>query len=129
MSDDVDARLRAIADRVRVVKVAASRSVKGRHGDHYAAFAARYNSVQDEAAGPEKDLLGGEAEPGMRLDEARVAHYLVSMQADIAAHEAVWASGGISAEELRDLVRALRTRYGRLIRVALGVETSLQGET
>ena len=119
MSDDE--AVQEIGRRLRITKVVASRSVKGRAGDHFAAFASRYNSVQEEPAGHIKDALeeGGEADQGMTLEDARIAHYLISMQADIAAHEAAWAGGGITEAECLDQVRVIRANYGKLIRAAL----------
>lgn len=121
MSDE-DAVVHAIGRRLRITKVVASRSVKGRAGDHFAAFASRYNSVQDEPASHVKDPLADdadEASQGMTLEDARIAHYLISMQADIAAHEAAWAGGGITEAECLDQVRVIRANYGKLIRAAL----------
>lgn len=121
MSDD-DALVHALSQRLRITKVVASRSVKGRAGDHFAAFASRYNSVQEEPAGHVKDLLasdGDEAIQGMTLVEARIAHYLVAMLADVAAHEAAWAGGGITEVECSDQVGVIRASYGKLIRAAL----------
>jgi hypothetical protein len=121
--DMTDLLLR-VKNNLRVTKIVATRSVKGRGGDHFAGFAACYDSVQDEPAGSGKDLVGsvsdaGLAPNGMSLREARVAHYLVAMQADIAAHEAALANGGISAQHCSDACKAIRGNYGKLIRRAL----------
>lgn len=118
--------LQRIKSNLRVTKVVATRSVKGQRGDHFAGFAACFDSVQDEGAGIGKDLVetldptdGNVATGGMTLKEARVAHYLVSMQADIAAHEAALASGSISSQFCSDACKAIRSSYGKLIRRAL----------
>lgn len=116
--------LKRVQRNLRVTKVVATRSVKGRAGDQFAGFAASYNSVQDEPAGAGKDLIsvvedGDVASSGMTLLEARVAYYLVAMQADIAAHEAALASGGISPQHCADAVKSIRANYGKLIRRAL----------
>lgn len=114
--------LHRVKRNLRVTKVVATRSVKGRHGDHFAGFAACWDSVQDEPAGAGKDLLSltdDVASTGMTLQEARVAYYLVSMQADIAAHEAALANGGISSQHCSDAIQALRGNYSMLIRKAL----------
>ena len=57
---------------------------------------------------------------GMTLREARIAFYLVAMQADVAAHEAALANGGISAQQCSDACKSIRNNYGKLIRRALG---------
>jgi hypothetical protein len=116
--------LKRVQRNLRVTKVVATRSVKGRAGDQFAGFAASYNSVQDEPAGAGKDLISvvedtDVAAGGMTLLEARIAYYLVAMQADIAAHEAALASGGISSQHCADAVMSIRANYGKLIRRAL----------
>jgi hypothetical protein len=116
--------LMRVKSNIRVTKVVATRSVKGKFGDYFAGFAAGWDSVQDEPAGIGKDLepLVGDdavAANGMTLQEARVAHYLVSMHADIAAHEAAMASGGISPQHCSDAVKAIKGNYGKLIRKCL----------
>jgi len=116
--------LKRVQRNLRVTKVVATRSVKGRAGDQFAGFAASYNSVQDEPAGAGKDLISvveeqDVASGGMTLLEAKIAYYLVAMQADIAAHEAALASGGISAQHCADAVKSIRANYGKLIRRAL----------
>lgn len=113
--------LQRIKRNLRVTKVVATRSVKGQHGDHFAGFAACWNSVQDEPAGAGKDLLTmvDETSDGMSLQESRVAYYLVAMQADIAAHEAALANGGISTQHCSDAIQAIRGNYSKLIRKML----------
>lgn len=116
---------------VRVTKVVATRSVKGKFGDYFAGFAAGWDSVQDEPAGIGKDLEplvsdDSVATNGMTLKEARVAHYIVSMHADIAAHEAAMASGGISPQHCSDAVKAIKNNYGKLIRKSLKDDDSAE---
>lgn len=116
--------LKRIKNNLRVTKVVATRSVKGKFGDYFAGFAAGWDSVQDDAEGAGKDLDllvpdAAVATSGMSLVEARVAHYMVSMHADIAAHEAAMASGGISPQHCSDAVKAIKANYGKLIRKTL----------
>lgn len=116
--------LRKVKSNIRVTKVVATRSVKGKHGDNFAGFAAGWESVQDEPAGIGKDMemmVSDEdiAKGGMTLREARVAHYLVAMHADIAAHEATMASGGISVQHCADACATIKSNYGKLIRRCL----------
>lgn len=116
--------LKRVKANLRVTKVVATRSVKGKHGDYFAGFAAGWDSVQDDPAGAGKDLGvlvadDSVAANGMTIREARVAYYLVAMNADISAHEAAVASGGISAQHCSDAVKAIKANYGKLIRRAL----------
>lgn len=122
--EEMRVMLKRVQRNLRVTKVVATRSVKGRGGDQFAGFAASYNSVQDEPAGAGKDLFSMVEEPegssaGMTLLEAKIAYYLVAMQADITAHEAALASGGISSEHCAEAVKAIKVNYGKLIRRAL----------
>lgn len=109
---------------VRVTKVVATRSVKTKRGDFFAGFAAAWNTVQDDGSGPgaDLDLVMTTAEiavSGMTLQEAKVAHNIVAMQADIAAYEAARANGALSEAEFRDAVKAVKNNYGRIIQEAL----------
>lgn len=120
--------LKRVQRNLRVTKVVATRSVKGKFGDQFAGFAASYNSVQDEPAGAGKDLISVVEDPegassGMTLLEAKIAYYLVAMQADIAAHEAALASGGISSQHCADAVTSIKSNYGKLIRRALPADS------
>lgn len=121
---EMTALLRRVKQNLRVTKVVATRSVKGKHGDHFAGFAAAYESVQDEPAGAGKDLVGVMPDAdittgGMTLREARIAYYLVAMQADVAAHEAALANGGISGQHCSDAIKAIKGNYAKLIRRSL----------
>jgi hypothetical protein len=122
-----------VKSNVRVTKVVATRSVKGKFGDYFAGFAAGWESVQDEPAGIGKDMEmvvsdSAASSNGMTLKEARVAHYMVSMHADIAAHEAAMASGGISPQHCSDAVASIKSNYGKLIRKALKDEEPAKAE-
>ena len=127
MNDDTKLKdmLHKIKARVRVTKVVATRSVKGKSGDSFAGFAAGWDTVQDDQGGPGADLdltmeTSEIAPNGMTLGEAKVAHYIVAMQADIAAHEAAMAGGAISPGRCDDLCKSIRHNYSRLIRRAMG---------
>lgn len=124
---EMKAFLQKIRGNLRVTKVVATRSVKGQRGDHFAGFAACYDSVQDEPSGAGKDLMGmvGDADVatnGLTLKEAKIAFYLVAQQADVAAHEAALANGSIGAQEASDRIRSIKNNYGKIIRMALGDE-------
>jgi len=121
-----DNRIREIVGRVkskiRITKVVATRSVKGKSGDFFAGFSGGYESVQEDGAGPGKDLLdvvddATVVNQGMTLIEARIAHYLVAMQTDIAAHECALASNAISAPDCDRAVKSIRSNYKKLIQM------------
>lgn len=119
-------QLRAIRDKIRITKVVATRSVKGRSGDSFAGFSAGWQTVQDDAGGPGADVMAGPDEDaayasnGMTLKEARVAHYMVSMTADLAALESANANGSISNSYFQQASAGVRSNYNRLIQKALG---------
>jgi hypothetical protein len=122
---EVKARLARIRDRLRITKVVATRAVKGRHGDSFAGFSAAWETIQDDAGGPGAELISSVpseeiVSQGMTLQEARIAHLLVAMQTDIAAHEAAIAGGNISDTEGQARIRTIKSNYGRLVRKALG---------
>ena len=121
--------IKQVQSKMRITKVVATRSVKGKGGDSFAGFSAAWDSVQDDVSGPGADsdltIETHEVAPsGMTLAEAKVAHYLCAMQADIAAHEAAMAGGGISPGRCQDTIKGLRTNYARLIRNAMSADFS-----
>jgi len=113
--------LRTIKKRLRVTKVVCTRSVKGRGGDHYVGFSAGWDSVQDDGGGgvdlaSAQDAEGQAAhDSGMTLREARLAAYVLGMQADIAAHEAAYAGAAVSEEAYLQAVRAIKANYSQLM--------------
>lgn len=125
---EIKALLQRVKKNLRVSKVVATRSVKGKSGDYFAGFSAGYNSTQEEPLGQGKDLVSTLSDSelmaqidtqGMTLMESQIAFYLVAMQADISAHEAAMASGGISPQYCADSVAAIRSNYAKLIHRAL----------
>lgn len=123
--DNIKALIERVKSNIRVTKVVATRSVKGRGGDTYAGFSAAWNTVQDDSGGGIDALLGDadEAQSGMTLREARVAHLMVSMQADLAAHDAALAGGNVSNNYHREATRAIKANYSRMIREVLAGPT------
>jgi hypothetical protein len=119
MSDsDSKARIVAAISRVRpnirVTKVVATRSVKTKRGDFFAGFGSGWDSVQDDVSGPGVDLdlsptsESEQAGSGMSLDDAKIAHALVSMEASIAAWRAALIDGAISKDEFDRRVKIAR---------------------
>lgn len=125
-NDELKAQLKAIRNKIRVTKVVATRSVKGRNGDSFAGFSAGWQSVQDDHGGPGADAMptpeddAAYAAQGMTLKEARIAHYMIAMTADIAALESAHANGSISNKYFSDASIGVKNNYGRLIQKVMG---------
>jgi len=123
-----DPLIQRLKERLRVTKVVCTRSVKGRSGDHYVGFSAAWDSTQDDAGGAadlmtpqgEGDMAIAQTQIGMTLKEAKVAAFVLGMQADIAAHDHSAAGGSISEEQRDQALRAIKTNYSRLIVDMLG---------
>lgn len=105
-----------VKNNLRVTKVVATRSVKGQRGDSFAGFSAAWNTVQDDGTMGMEDV-GDPDTPmqAMTLKEAKIAGYLLAMQADIAAYQHAWAGGSIPKSSLDDAVRTVRANYLFLI--------------
>jgi len=115
-----------VKSKLRVTKVVATRSVKGQRGDSFAGFSSAWNSVQEDGTQGMEEV-GEDAVPpqAMTLKEAKVAHFLLAMQADIAAYQAAWAGGSIPKSSMDDAIRNLRANYLTLISETL--ESKQQG--
>lgn len=123
--DNIKAMIERVKSNIRVTKVVATRSVKGKGGDTYAGFSAAWNTVQDDSGGGIDALLSDtdEAQSGMTLREARVAHLLVAMQADLAAHDAALAGGSVSSNYHSEATRTIKAGYSRMIREVIAGPT------
>lgn len=125
-TDNFAAQLKAIRDKIRVTKVVATRSVKGRTGDSFAGFSAGWQSVQDDFGGPGADAMAtdeddlAQASNGMTLKEAKAAYYIVAMTADIAALESAACNGSVSDAYFQETSKKIRANYSRLIQKVLG---------
>lgn len=109
-----------IKGRLLVTKVVATRSVRGQRGDTFAGFSSAISSVQEDGTlGMEDVGDSGVPSQAMTLKEAKIAHYLLAMQADTSAHQAAWAGGSISRASLEDALRTLRINYLELITEAI----------
>lgn len=119
--EEIKSTIKRIQSNIRVTKVVATRSVKGKGGDTYAGFSAAWNTVQDDAGGGIDAIFNDtdEAQGGMTLKEARIAHLMVAMQADIAAHDAALAGGNVSNNYHREATKAIKANYSRMIRETL----------
>jgi hypothetical protein len=70
-----------------------------------------------------------QASNGMTIKEARVAHYLVAMTADLAALESAACNGSISDAYFQNTSTQIKANYGRLIKKAMGVTNGDKSET
>jgi hypothetical protein len=99
---------------LRVTKVVATRSVKTQKGDFFVGFSAAWDSVQDDHGNvPDMESEFSDSEVavnGMTVEEARVAHLLLSMEASIAAWRAAHAEGVLSEQEFE--ARKANTKRG-----------------
>lgn len=123
VSDKPDAvdreRIAALVGRVkqhlRITKVVATRSVKTPRGDFFSGFSAAWDSVQDDHGSiPDAELTftdGETAVSGMTVEESRVAHVLLSMEASIAAWRAAHAEGVISEQEFNTRKTAIKRSH------------------
>ena len=116
-NDELRASITRIRDNLRVTKVVATRCVKGPKGDSFAGFSAQWDTIQEDGGQGMVEAGDGETPSNsMTLRDAKVAGYLVAMQADISAHEHAMASGAISVSYCKDAVRGIKNNYGKLIK-------------
>ena len=110
-------RLQEMVSRVRgnmkITKVVATRAVKTKRGDFFAGMSAAWNSVQDDVSGmgADSELMmkdGDIASSGMSVEDARVAHILLGMEASIAAWRAALTDGAISHNEFENRVATIK---------------------
>jgi hypothetical protein len=109
---------------MRITKVVATRSIKGRGGDTYVGFSAAWNTVQEDGG---HDLVHASAEEdaansmgAMTLQEAVVASCLLAREADLAAHRNAMAGGIISQQHCIDATMVIKSNYAKLIVQVLG---------
>lgn len=123
-------RLQDLGRRLRITKVVASRTVKGRFGDTFVGYAAEFDSVQEEGG---RGLLhagdGAAASQGVTLEEARIAGLLLGMQADISAHDHAFAGSNIQGEEHAAAIQGIKHNYSLLISELLGGSPDLEKDT
>ncbi len=125
MSND---ELRELVQRVKaglkITKVVATRSVKGRGGDTFVGFSAAWNSVQEDGGQGVANVMdeGDDSQTltGMTMQEALVASILLAREADTAAYRNAAAGGNISQSHADAAVSAVKANYNKLLVSALG---------
>ena len=124
-NDEKRTLIRDVVSRVksnlRVTKVVATRSLKGAKGDTFVGFSAQWDTVQEDGT-MGLESTGDDRVPvnAMSLMDAKVAGYLLAMQADIAAHEHGVASGTISSAYCQKAVHGIKANYAKLIKDLFG---------
>jgi hypothetical protein len=98
---------------MKVTKVVATRAVKTKRGDFFVGMSAAWDTVQDDAGGPGADMdltvtTDETAASGMSVEDARVAHILLSMECGIAAWRAALSEGAINKGEFDNRVKAIK---------------------
>lgn len=132
--DEMKAFVKNVRSKLRVTKVVATRSVKGKMGDTYVGFSAAWDSVQEDGGHGLVSTLGEGDEAhsisGMTLQEATVAACIVGREADLAAHNHALAGGNISPNYHQQAIAGIKTNYSKLILAALdGVEPNDKPES
>jgi len=111
----------SVKNRLRITKTVATRSVKGRAGDHYVGFSAAWDTIQDDAGAGASLISAQDGDEstafsmGMTLKESKLAAYILGMQADIVAHQNAAAGGNITPDECNNAIRAIKGNYSRLM--------------
>ena len=110
-------QIRAVRDKLRITKVVATRSVKGRSGDTFVGFSAAWDSVQEDGGqGLDGAMEDDEvASQGMTLKESKIAAHMLGMQADITAFEHAAAGSICRKPESDRAVEAIKHNYGQLM--------------
>lgn len=118
----VRAAIERIKKKLRITKLVATRSVKGKTGDNFMGMSATFWDSVQEDAGAGTDLVGAmcqleAGQVGTSLDnpEVEVAQHVLSMNANAAALEHAVASGVISTEYFKDAMQAMQNNYNVLI--------------
>lgn len=127
--DKIKKLVSSVKSKIRVTKVVATRSIKGRNGDSFVGFSAAFNTVQEDGGqgllpvGDEQDescSLGN-----MTMVEAEVAHCVLGREVDIAAYGHALASGGIQRSEYDVAVAAIKSNYNHML---MDILTKAEGE-
>jgi len=122
--DELKALMQRVKAGLKITKVVATRSVKGRGGDTFVGFSAAWNSVQEDGGQGVANAMdeGDEANSlnGMTMQEAIVASILLAREADTAAYRNAAAGGNIAQSHADGAIAAIRSNYSKMIVQALG---------
>ncbi len=122
--DELKALVQRVKAGLKITKVVATRSVKGRGGDTFVGFSAAWNSVQEDGGQGVVNAMdeGDEANSlnGMTMQEAIVASILLAREADTAAYRNAAAGGNIPQSHADGAIAAIKSNYSKMIVQALG---------
>ena len=124
--EEIKEKLRKIRKGIRITKITCTRSVKGRNGDSFVGFSAAWQSIQDDHGGPGADVQADVeddqvyADQGLTLKDAKLARYMVAMEADLGALESALANGSITPNYFQDAVRGVKNNYDALVLREMG---------
>lgn len=113
------AEIDRIRDKLKITKVVATRSVKGRGGDAFVGFSAAWDTTQEDGGKGLVDTMDDESGNGMTLKEARVSALILGLAADRAAHENAVAGSIVTPEEHQAALKGIYKNYGILVEAAL----------
>ena len=122
--DELKALVQRVKAGLKITKVVATRSVKGRGGDTFVGFSAAWNNVQEDG-GRGLVAVGDEGDEaatlnGMTMQEALVASILLAREADTAAYRNAAAGGNIAQDHANDAINAIRSNYSKMLVQVLG---------
>jgi hypothetical protein len=118
--EEMKAAIRRVRDNLKITKVVCTRSVKGRNGDAFCGFSAAWDSVQEDGGQDMENVMDDGSQSGMSLKEAKIAAYILGMQADTTAFENASAGSILRKDEADQAVRAIKHNYGKLMEALLG---------
>lgn len=123
--DELRALVQRVKSGLKITKVVATRSVKGRGGDTFVGFSAAWDSVQEDGGQGVVSAMDDDEESqtatGMTMQEGIVASILLAREADIAAYRNASAGGNISQTHADAAIAAIRSNYSKMLVQALGV--------
>ena len=120
--EDMKATIRRVRDNLKITKVVCTRSVKGRNGDTFCGFSAAWDSVQEDGGQGMEDVMDDSTQSGMSLKDAKLAAYILGMQADTTAFENASAGSVVRKSAADNAVAAIRHNYSELMKTLLGEE-------
>jgi hypothetical protein len=130
--DEIVALVARVKAGLKITKVVATRSIKGRGGDSFAGFSAAWNTVQEDGGQGVAPVMDSNEESqtvtGMTLEEAVVASCLLGREADIAAYRNAAAGNNISSEHAASAIAAIRSNYSKMIVQVLSTSGEVKAE-
>lgn len=114
--DSKKSRIHEIRQRIRVTKIVATRSVRGRTGDSFVGMCSTFDSVEPSSGldmVPEE--LVQDPHGGLSTLDARVAAILLGLEVDVAALKMSFGSGDLRGDLLDQRIQEVTANYNRLL--------------